>query len=401
VNAGRGREAPLCIAVVAACPFPDRRGTPVRIQRLAEGLQQRGHEVHVVTYPHGAGPVAEGLVVHRVARAGTRDKGAPGPSTSKLLVLDPLLARLLRRLLRTQSIDLVHAHHYEGLLVALAARPGSGVPIVYDAHTLLEAELPSYGPRVPAWAKKAVGGRLDRWLPAKADHVIAVSDAIRDTLLAETRLGEDEVTTVSNGVECELFDASAAAGERRGPPVVVFAGNLASYQGIDVLLEAFREVRARRSDVRLRIVTESSFGPYEERARALGIRDAIDLVVTGFEDVPALLASADVAVNPRMDCRGIPLKLLNYMAASKPVVSFAGSAPGVEQGVNGWLVASGDVAGFAHGVLTLLEDPARARQIGERARRHVEARHSWLAMSEAAEGVFRALLGRAASRRGA
>lgn len=389
-------STPLRIAVVAACPFPEPRGTPVRIQRMAEGLHARGHEIHVVTYPHGSGSVTEGLTVHRVPSAGVPHRHAPGPSPSKLLLLDPLLVWRVRRLLRTRHIDVVHAHHYEGLLVGLAARSGMGVPVVYDAHTLLQSELPSYAPRVPRWAKRGVGVRLDRWLPARADHVIAVSETIRKHLLARTSLSDERITVVSNGVELDLFDRPLRARARSDPPVVVFTGNLASYQGIDLLLEAFGQVLARRPDARLRMVTQAPFGPYEERARGLGIRESVDVVAAGFEAIPSLLAASDVAVNPRPDCDGIPLKLLNYMAAGMPVVSFEGSAPGVEHGRNGWLVPRGDVAAFAGGIVDLVEDPAMARTMGVEARRHVEAHHSWSVVADSAEAVFQALLERVA-----
>ena len=50
-------SASLTIAMVAACPFPAPRGTPIRALRLAEALAARGHRVHVVTYHYGQGEV--------------------------------------------------------------------------------------------------------------------------------------------------------------------------------------------------------------------------------------------------------------------------------------------------------------------------------------------------------
>jgi glycosyltransferase involved in cell wall biosynthesis len=385
---------PLRIAMVAACPLPERRGTPVRIQRIAEALQRLGHDVHLVTYPYGSGDFDAPVTVHRIRRGGTHYRTAPGPSWSKLLVLDPMLARLVRRVLREEDIDVIHAHHYEGLLVGLAAARGTGVPLIYDAHTLLGSELPSYGRHLPPGAKRAVGERLDRWLPTQADHVISVSDTIREYLLARTPMSAERITCVSNGVECGLFQVPAERADPQRGPTIVFTGNLAPYQGIELLLEVLRQVLAARPNTRLRIVTESSFAPYEARARALGVRHAIDVVTAGFDAVPRELAAADVAVNPRPDCDGIPLKLLNYMAASCPVVSFVGSAPGVEHGTTGWLVAKGDVSAFAAGVLTLLDDPAAARAIGARARRHVELRHSWEAVARQTEHVYRTVVRR-------
>ena len=111
-------------------------------------------------------------------------------------------------------------------------------------------------------------------------------------------------------------------------PTLVFTGNLAGYQGIGFMLAALRKVLDRRSDVRLTVVTSAAFDDYEVQARELGVRQAIDVVPAPIEQVPTLLAGSDVALNPRVDCDGIPVKLLNYMAAGRPVVSFAGSAPG-------------------------------------------------------------------------
>ena len=167
------------IAMVAACPFPAPRGTPTRILRMSEKLADRGHEVHVVAYHLGRGSASSALKVHRIRNVPGYRRISPGPSTRKLLQLDPMLAGRLRQVLDRYEIDVIHAHHYEGLLVGLRARGGAGIPIVYDAHTLLETELPSYRLGMPLWLSTSVGRWLDTTVPRRADHVVAVSDAIR------------------------------------------------------------------------------------------------------------------------------------------------------------------------------------------------------------------------------
>ena len=114
--------------MVAACPFPLGRGTPIRIQRQAEALAARGHEVHVVTYALGNAEPMDRVCVHRTPRVPFYSTTSPGPTYQKLLALDPMLVVTLVRCLRTQSFDLIHAHHYEGLVVARVARGFSEDP---------------------------------------------------------------------------------------------------------------------------------------------------------------------------------------------------------------------------------------------------------------------------------
>src|SRR5688500_16102663 len=147
------------IAMVAACPFPWPRGTPIRIHRLAEAVAQRGHEVHVATYHLGEDAGGAPFTVHRIRDVPAYRRAEPGPTARKLFHLDPLLAGLLRRLHERLRFDLVHAHHYEGLLVASHAVRGT--PIVYDAHTLLSGELPSYRLGLPRPLVRALAPYLD------------------------------------------------------------------------------------------------------------------------------------------------------------------------------------------------------------------------------------------------
>ena len=379
------------IAMVAACPYPARRGTPIRIQRLAEAMAARGHQVHVVTYHYGSAEVGPTLSVHRIPKIKSYNNLSPGPTYVKLALLDPLLAVKLWQVLRQHRVDIIHAHHFEGLLVAAAARLRARTPLIFDAHTLLTSELPFYSLGLPLWLTNRIAARLDRRLPGIADHVIAVTERIRQRLLQFGRVPENRVSVVPNGVESEFFSDRTVKGSN-GRPTLIFTGNLAPYQGIDLMLLALRKVLNRRSDVRLKIVTDSSFEHYEALARELGVSGSIELVRAQYEEIPMLLAGATVAVNPRTDCDGIPVKLLNYMAAGKAILSFAGSAPGVCHQQTGWLVPDGDVDGFAEGALTLLGNAELASALGQNARRLVKDQHDWNRSAELTENIYRRVI---------
>jgi glycosyltransferase involved in cell wall biosynthesis len=380
------------VAMVAACPFPCPRGTPVRIQRMSETLSGMGHEVHVITYHLGGQTAGTSLRVHRTPNLWTYRKETPGPAFQKFVVVDPLLVLQLSRVLRRHPVDLIHAHHYEGLLAAAVVARWSGHPVIYDAHTLLESELGHYMPASCRGVAVRIGRWLDTRVPRRADYVISVSGSIRDRLVALGAARADRITVVGNGVEQLRFRAAAGQHPPGTPATLIFAGNLAPYQGIELLLEAFGKIRRRHGSVRLQIVTEDRFEPYEELAKDLHVRAAIDVIKEGFEALPARLADADIALNPRIRCDGIPLKLLNYMSAALPIVSFAGSAHCLEQDHTARLVPDGDTSGFAAAVLDLLENPQVARRLGQNARRHSDEHFSWPLAARKIEAVYQKVL---------
>jgi glycosyltransferase involved in cell wall biosynthesis len=390
------------VLVVAACPMPWPRGTPIRIHRMAEALVARGHEVHLATYPIGDESVEVSYHLHRVGSPHADMDASPGPSLKKLLWLDPKLWQLVKRLLVTHEFDVIHAHHYEGLITALSARRSSqSVPVIYDAHTLLCSELPHYKFHLPKSLLARLGVALDRNLPPRADHVIAVTERMRQWFQESTVIPSSHLSLIPNGVEHEHFGHANL--DNPGPPVpnghpprIVFAGNLADYQGIGTLLEAFAQLCDRAGDARLILVTDSELGEWETNIQQLGLGAAVDVVRSDFDHLPAHLDEADVLVNPRMDCDGIPQKLLNYMAAGKPIVSFAGSAPVLDHERTGLIVPDGDVGGFAEAVLRLLDAPKFARNLGAAARRDVEEKYSWQGVARNVESVYAGTIARRA-----
>ncbi len=380
--------------MVAACPFPFERGTPVRIHRMSEALAARGHTVELVTYHLGDRAVDLPFNVHRIRDVKTYTKTDAGPSYQKLAVCDPLLARLLRRVIREQQCEVVHAHHFEGLLVALWATRGMNVPIVFDCHTLLTSELQYYGMGLVKRAKVCIGRWFDGWLPRRADYVTAVTEDIAQQCVQRCGVPADRVAAVVNGVEIDTFTVAEQEVYHppHGKPTVVFTGNFAAYQGIEHLFEAFAKLKAMGSDARLMLVTRSPLGPLEQRAKQLGILDRIDLEDVDFAGVPARLAGAQVAANPRIDCDGIPQKLLNYMAAGKPTVSFEGSAKILRDGVTGVRVPNGDIDAFARAIHELILNPQRAKAMGEAAREEVTRERTWRAAAEKIEHAYDVVL---------
>jgi glycosyltransferase involved in cell wall biosynthesis len=122
---------------------------------------------------------------------------------------------------------------------------------------------------------------------------------------------------------------------------------------------------------------------------------SIRLIPEAFAELPDTLANADVALNPRAECDGVPQKLLNYMAARCPIVSFAGSARHLEHATSGLIVDQADPQAFAQAILVLLNDPALARRLGDTAHAVAKATLSWEASARKIETILQDLVAKA------
>lgn len=376
------------ILKLAACPLPLPRGSQVLIAGLAAALQSRGHAVEVVAYAAGAGTPELPFPVHRTPAWPFLRRQDPHPSLVKPL-LDVLLAREALRCAHRRPPDVLHAHNLEGLVVGLWLRRRTGVPLVYHQHNLLEPELPTYFRFPPLrWAGRALGHWADQHLPRQADACIVLHDKAAAYL---QRYGVDprRVHVVPPGIDLPGPPADPATVRARyhlgDGPLVLYSGNLDHYQDLAFLREAFSLVHAARPAVQLLIATHRG-GRGEPVLRARPGEAAI--VVDGWSEMRQLLAAADVFVTPRQVCWGFPIKVLNYMAAGRPIVAAAGSAQGLRHMETAWVVDNGDAPAFARAILTLLQDHALASRLGQAARFDVEYRYTWPACASAVEAVY-------------
>jgi glycosyltransferase involved in cell wall biosynthesis len=351
---------------------------------MAEELGRRGHDVHVVTYHLGEAITSSLFAIHRIPNIPTYRKMDPGPSYQKLAIVDPLLAWKVMRVASKVKPDIIHAHHFEGMLAALPAKKFQKYPLVFDAHVLLDGELEYYSIGFSHRLSGKVARFFDEHIPRQADHVISISDEIRDRLCSKYLLSAGRISVVANGVEEPFFQGRRGVFPQDGLRRIIFTGNLAIYQGADLMLEAFSRVTQARSDVRLVVVTDSDCSEFQLRAKALGILDRVEFKIPKLEELPDLIASSDIALNPRTSCPGVPLKLLNYMAAGAAIVSFRGSSKYLEPEQSGLVIEDANTTAFAEAILRLLSDPELKVRLGHAAQKFASENLTW---SRSAQGV--------------
>lgn len=363
------------IVLAIAGPWPALRGSQVLVRHLAEGLAGRGYRVDVVGYPQGYG-----------RRPGLRAERA---------VLDAwLVVRLAAHVFRVRPA-LIHAHNYEAALAALLVRRLTGCPVVYHGHCAMATELPSYATgrlagRVLGW----LGRALDRTVPRQADFCIAVSEDLRREL-------------EGHGVPANLLVCIPPAGhpgEVRGAvspaslvdeSLVCYAGNLDGYQNLEFLLASFRLVRQAVPAARLVLVTHADAREHAATLARRGAGAGVEIVVArSYEEVREHLARAAVLVSPRTERSGFPMKLLNYMAAGKPIVACAASAKGLVDGETARIVPDGSPRAFARAVIELLHDVEERRRLGRAARAAVARPGPWDTALDRLESIYRRVAAR-------
>ena len=396
------KDRPLKIAMVVASPFPANHGTPGSIKEMAEAIAAKNHQVHIVTYHVGEGNLPKGVQIHRIKDMGFGRKVVVGPTREKP-ILDLLMVFTLTRVIMREKIDLIHAHNYEGALIGYLARIITRTPMIYNAINTMSDELPTYNffrPKILAvWLAKF----LDYWVPRTADKVICISDDLA-RFLRTKGIKSERIHAIPLGVNDAPFKSNnnnrSVIRERyhiAECPLIMYTGVLDKFQRIDYLLKAMRIVVDKIGDARLLIVAniakEQDLQDCWAMIEELGLQGHVDIITNSpFEEVPLFLAAADVAVLPRPFCPGLPVKLLNYMAAEKAIVTFEGSAKGLKHMENAFLVKDHDWESMGRSINYLLSNPTVSKMLGEKAQDFVLKNYAWDVITEKIEKLYYGLL---------
>ena len=372
--------------------FPPDFGGAVRIFNLAKGLGALGATVRVILPPDSADTHLHGVEVRRIRLF------------EKLwlpITVNSAAAYLLRLLRAAGSLnlfadlDLIQLDELNTYPLTLPLKP-LGPKIVVDAHnayaTLFYHKPDSaYGKR---WRRiytlEALGYQL-------ADRVLVSSSPHQTELARLFHLSNGKITITPNGVDPNRYAPSASEGTElrarlrlNGRPVILFLGKLSWAPNREAVTRLLREiiprVKTQRPDAAFLFV-----GPDPPGELLAAQSDGV--IVTNRvpnHELPAYINAADVCLAPIWTGRGsgTRLKLLEYMACAKPVITTSIAAEGLkfQNGVEG--IVEDDVRSFAAHVVRLLADPDLASRLGANARTRVEHDYDWTQISRDLLAVY-------------
>jgi glycosyltransferase involved in cell wall biosynthesis len=226
-------------------------------------------------------------------------------------------------------------------------------------------------------------------------HLITVPTPGIQKTIQESGDFNGRVKLLPNAVDIDRFDAEA----RPQPKRVIYCGTVGLAQGVRTLLEAARQLEAEGTDLEFLIVGD---GAERTQLEALAVEWKLKNVEfkgrVRHEEVPAVITSASVAVMLLRDVPlfedALPTKLLEYMAAGRPVVAAAsGQVATLVNGVGAGIVCPPEnAAAVAAAIRTLTSDEAAAQSMGSLGRAYVEATLSRVAMVDTLEEEIKRLL---------
>jgi len=330
--------------------------------------------LYSATEPHQAGGVQAamrqlesglGAAGHRVQSAWA---GGGERLTLPLRLRDPRggwaapAAQLLTlwRVLRPLRLDVVNVHFLTGQALYFAAlAPVLGYKLALSAHG-------SDVKRMTAGVRRLVALLLRR-----ADAVTVVSRDLEAAVRALPGCRPQRLHRIPNGMDLGFW--SGAPRREALQPVLLAAGRLEQVKGFDVLLQASARLRPRYPDLRLEIAgSGSQEAPLRALAGRLGLADAVTFL--GRLDAPRLRERLSVCQAFALPSRseGLPLGLLEAMAAGAPIA--ASAVGGVAEAASGaaLLVPGGDAGALAEALDRLLREPELRRALSRQARERAQ-----------------------------
>ena len=378
-----------------------------RVRNEAATLVEHGFKVSVIAL-RGSGEAGReevgGVSVYRVPRLTMCEK-LPGPKPTGLRgILNKLRvvvgyvteygyftsACLLLSLYIgiREGLDVVHAHNPpDTLFVVGAVHKLLGRKFVFDHHDL-SPEL--YQSRYRTTASSIVTrvlGLFERLSVTLADVLIATNESYRAINIERNKIAPEKIFIARNGPNLKRVRLVAPDATLRSKASVIlgYVGAMNPQDGVDYLLRALAHLMngLGRTDFYCVIIgSGDSLHELRELARELRIDDHVQF--TGFvpdDDMVRYLSTADICMDPNpsspLNDVSTWIKVMEYMALGKPVISFDLKETRKSAGEAALYVQPNDEGEFARAIAELMDDPARRAQMGEYGKARVHSELSW------------------------
>jgi glycosyltransferase involved in cell wall biosynthesis len=363
----------------------------IRVQREAKALIDCGFEVDVICLRRPGEPPRDAEYNVQIYRLPVKRHKQYGAFVQlfEYLAFFLLVTWQLLKLYLKQGYATVQIHNLPDFLVFSALLPKFlGARVILDLHDLMpEFYAARFGSNLNVFPVKLVKWqeKISCWF---ADHVITVTEAWRQTLI-ERGVPAAKCSVVMNLPDPHVFQIEENGSAQPLPypnslTRLFYHGNVTYRYGLDILVKAFAQVHQRHPNTRLIIHGRGDYQlELENLIDKLGLNQVVTLS-TGlipFEDLPALIKSADLAVVPnRRDIftDGIlPTKLMEYAALGMPTIASGSTAIRAyfdEEMVH--FVPDDNESALAEAIIEVVNNRQKLRKLSENIKRFNQT-HNW------------------------
>ena len=307
--------------------------------------------------------------------------------------IDRGCATRLRQFADREGAEILHAHQCTPFFQAMLSRGLTGRrPVVFTEHGRHFPDTPS--------RKRAI---VNRMLLKRCDRLFGCGAAVRQALINNEGLPESRVEVIYNGVDLKALgkptpgareSIRAEFGYSANDFVVVQVARLHELKDHQTALKAVDEARHKIAGLRLLLAGDGDQrSAIEQTIRERGLEQTVTLAGTR-KDIADLLSASDVFLLSSIS-EGIPLTVIEAMAARRPVVSTAvGGLPElIEHGVSGMLAPSGDASTLAASLVQLHQNADLRNQMAEVAAGRAQEKFSLQGMLNSYRDVYYDVLG--------
>lgn len=375
--------------------IPAPKGASTHITQFVGTLTGAGHDVTLITAGDPALPERDqygGATLLRVPA---------GDDMNFLRRAERFGDYVAAHIASEPAYDVVHVRSLWGGVPLAQQQPEHGYKLIYEVNGLPSVELKYHYPTLSGSPLLRKLKRRELDVLHAADAIICVSHVTRAYLLSLGVNGE-RMVVIPNGVDTDHFTPRESYA-LNDPPLVLYTGTLATWQGLEILVTAFAQVAAERP-ARLRIVGRSRRRQRKlltKRARKLGIEEQVSIEdAVPYAEVPGLVAGADLCVAPLSYCdRNVvqgcsPLKVLEYMACGCPVI--ASNLPVVRELVHedahALLFDPSDPSALAEAIKLMLDHHTLRETMALSGLAHVCANLTWQIAGERLLAVYDELM---------
>gem|GEM_PF-7106493 len=294
-----------------AIPYYWERGASLRVHMMAKGLTTMGNEVEIVTTHLGYDVRMKGLKITRTLRLPFVTKVDIGFSFIRIFLGFLVMVTAFFVLLKRKG-DLIIAEGGTGAFWGLILKKLFRIPLVYDMHNSLGESIAVHNINFPL----RYANLFDLHLYRNADFIIANSESVRENVLKlyPTR----RIITIFDRIVDDDIDSQADFQFMQGR-YIIYVGNFAEYQGVDLLINAFCRVQTKMPDVNLVLIGAGLSN--QLRKLVLGNNCIYYLGKQPISLTNRLLKGATVAAFPVYYSAVLGMKLIHYIQFGKAIVA--------------------------------------------------------------------------------